>query len=72
MPACSACPAIDLLPVHVPPTPCSQPAVSYKTNAVKTTARGYRVVDFADGGRVEIHYPAYYLKGEPRQAAVAK
>lgn len=42
----------------------SQPSVSYKTNAVKTTARGYRVIDFADGGRVEIHFPAYYLKGE--------
>jgi hypothetical protein len=50
-------------------TPCSQPSVSYKTNAVKTTARGYRVVDFADGGRVEIHYPSYYLKGAHRQAA---
>lgn len=42
----------------------SQPSVSYKTNAVKTTARGYRVIDFGDGGRVEIHFPAYYLKGE--------
>ena len=44
--------------------PCSQPSVSYKTNAVKTTARGYRVLDFKDGGRVEVHFPAYHLRGE--------
>ena len=54
---CSAGPHSHLL------LPCSQPSVSYKTNAVKTTARGYRVVDFADGGRIEIQYPSYYLKG---------
>lgn len=44
--------------------PCSQPSVSYGTNAVKTTAKGYRVLDFADGGRVEVHFPTYYLRGE--------
>lgn len=49
----------------------SQPSVSYKTNAVKTTAKGYRVIDFADGGRVEIHFPAYYLKGERQGGAHA-
>ena len=37
--------------------------MSYKTNAVKTTARGYRCIDFHDGGRVEVHFPAYYLRG---------
>ncbi len=43
----------------------SQPAVSYllKTNAVKTTAKGYRVVAFPDGTKIDIQYPAYYLKG---------
>ena len=49
-------------------SPCSQPSVSYKTNAVKTTARGYRAVDFADGGRVQIHFPAYHLRGGCRLA----
>ncbi|PSC69671.1 Oxysterol-binding 9 [Micractinium conductrix] len=44
-------------------TGMSQPSVSYKTNAVKTTARGYRVLDFKDGGRVEVHFPAYHLRG---------
>ena len=43
----------------------SQPCVSFKpsSTAVKTTARGFRVLDFADGGRIEVHFPAYYLKG---------
>lgn len=52
-----------------PPPLCarSQPSVSYKTNAVKTTARGYRSVQFHDGGRVEVHFPAYYLRGEGRE-----
>ncbi|KAL4423109.1 hypothetical protein ABPG77_004792 [Micractinium sp. CCAP 211/92] len=44
-------------------TGLSQPSVSYGTNAVKTTARGYRVLDFADGGRIEVHFPTYYLRG---------
>lgn len=44
-------------------TGLSQPSVSYGTNAVKTTAKGYRVLDFADGGRVEVHFPTYYLRG---------
>ncbi len=38
--------------------------MSYKTNAIKTSARGFRVIDFADGGRVEVHFPSYTLKGE--------
>ena len=42
----------------------SQPAVSYKTNAVKTTAKGYRAISFLDGSKISIQYPAYYLKGE--------
>ncbi|GAB4822181.1 hypothetical protein N2152v2_009227 [Parachlorella kessleri] len=41
----------------------SQPAVSYKTNAVKTTAKGYRAISFPDGSKISIQYPAYYLKG---------
>lgn len=41
----------------------SQPAVSYKTNAVRTTAKGYRAVMFADGTQIRIEYPAYFLKG---------
>lgn len=41
----------------------SQPSVSYKTNSVKTMAKGYRVIDFRDGGRVEVHFPSYYLRG---------
>ena len=41
----------------------SQPAVSYKTNAVKTSAKGYRAVSFPDGSRITIDYPVYYLKG---------
>ncbi|KAL4458310.1 hypothetical protein ABPG75_013175 [Micractinium tetrahymenae] len=44
-------------------TGLSQPSVSYGTNAVKTTAKGYRVLDFADGGRIEMHFPTYYLRG---------
>lgn len=44
-------------------TGLSQPSVSYGTNAVKTTAKGYRVLDFADGGRIEVHFPTYYLRG---------
>ncbi|PRW59937.1 Oxysterol-binding 9 [Chlorella sorokiniana] len=57
--------AFQLLGPHGMYTFCgqSQPSVSYKTNAVRTTARGYRVIDFADGGRIEVHFPAYYLKG---------
>lgn len=51
------------LRLHGMPAPCSQPSVSYGTNAVKTTARGYRVLDFADGGRIEVHFPTYYLRG---------
>lgn len=46
----------------------SQPSVSYKTSggvSIKTVARGYRHVEFADGGRIEVTYPHYYVKGEP-------
>ena len=57
------CPPLVCRPPTWLPPLCSQPSVSYKTNAVKTTAQGYRVVDFADGGRIEIRYPSYYLKG---------
>lgn len=54
-----------------PAPPCSQPSVSYGTNAVKTTAKGYRVLDFADGGRIEVHFPTYYLRGQEGGARVA-
>lgn len=71
-PAWGACAARAAGPLPTLPPVClaprSQPSVSYKTNAVKTTARGYRVVDCADGGRVEIHFPAYYLRGGLVQA----
>mmetsp|Transcript_1426 Transcript_1426/g.4252 ORF Transcript_1426/g.4252 Transcript_1426/m.4252 type:complete len:430 (+) Transcript_1426:162-1451(+) len=42
----------------------SQPDVSYKANAIKTTAKGYRAIDFrGDGTRIEIVYPSYYMRG---------
>ncbi len=42
----------------------SQPEVSYKANAIKTTAKGYRAIDFRDDGtRIEIVYPSYYMRG---------
>ena len=37
----------------------SQPTVSLmmKHYGFKTTAKGFRYVEFADGSRVDIHYP---------------
>lgn len=47
----------------------SQPEVQAKlqSNAIKTTAKGYRCVTFRDGGAIQIVYPTYMLRG----AAVA-
>lgn len=49
----------------------SEPLVSYKGNSLKTKAKGYRILRFRDGSRIEILYPSYYLRGvlyssEPR------
>lgn len=41
----------------------SQPSVTYKANAIKTHGKGYRCVEFADGGVIDISFPAYYIKG---------
>jgi hypothetical protein len=41
----------------------SQPAVQYKANGIKTLAKGHRSITFADGGRIEIQYPHYSIKG---------
>lgn len=43
----------------------SQPEVQAKlqSNAIKTTAKGYRCVTFQDGGAIQIVYPTYLLKG---------
>lgn len=43
----------------------SQPHVSVllKVYGFKTVAKGYRYVEFADGGRIDIHYPYYVIKG---------
>ncbi|KAL3130634.1 hypothetical protein ABBQ38_008026 [Trebouxia sp. C0009 RCD-2024] len=41
----------------------SQPDVSFKTNAIKTAAKGYRRLTFADGGCIEIEYPVYIMRG---------
>lgn len=42
----------------------SQPDVQYKGSAVKTTAKGYRALQFpGDGTRIEIMYPSYYMRG---------
>jgi hypothetical protein len=40
----------------------SEPIVGYKMNSLKTKAKGYRVVRFRDGTKVEIFYPSYYLR----------
>lgn len=41
----------------------SQPEVSFKTNAIKTAAKGYRRLTFADGGCIDIEYPVYIMRG---------
>lgn len=41
----------------------SQPEVSFKTNAIKTAAKGYRRLTFADGGCIDIDYPIYMMRG---------
>jgi len=41
----------------------SQPVVGYKANALKASAKGYRRVEFADGGAIDMSFPAYYIKG---------
>ena len=41
----------------------SQPEVSFKTNAIKTAAKGYRRLTFADGGCIDIEYPVYMMRG---------
>jgi len=43
----------------------SQPNVSLvvKHYGFKTVAKGYRYVEFADGSRIDIQYPGYYIKG---------
>lgn len=41
----------------------SQPEVSYKANAIKTTAKGFRRVTFQDGTAIEAIYPFYYMRG---------
>lgn len=38
-------------------------SVVVKHYGFKTVAKGYRYVEFADGSRVDIHYPSYFLKG---------
>lgn len=37
--------------------------MSFKTNAIKTAAKGYRRLTFADGGCIEIEYPIYMMRG---------
>ncbi|KAG1666917.1 hypothetical protein FOA52_005977 [Chlamydomonas sp. UWO 241] len=43
----------------------SQPSVTImlKAYGFKTQAKGYRYVEFADGSRITIDYPAYVMKG---------
>lgn len=43
----------------------SQPHVSVmlKVNGFKTVAKGVRYIEFADGSRIDIHYPFYVIKG---------
>lgn len=42
----------------------SQPDVQYKANAIKTTAKGYRCIEFKDDGTsISIVYPHYYMRG---------
>ena len=39
--------------------------MSYKANAIKTSARGYRRFDFPDGTCINITYPHYMMRGRP-------
>lgn len=42
----------------------SQPDVSFKANTIKTTAKGYRCLTFADDGtKIDIVYPSYHMHG---------
>ncbi|KAK9833077.1 hypothetical protein WJX74_006386 [Apatococcus lobatus] len=41
----------------------SQPEVTFRANAIKTTAKGMRMLHFADGTSIDIVYPAYYMRG---------
>ena len=41
----------------------SEPAVAYKANAIKTSAKGYRRIEFSDGSAIDMTFPAYYIKG---------
>lgn len=41
----------------------SQPEVTFRANAIKTTAKGARMLHFADGTSIDIAYPAYYMRG---------
>lgn len=41
----------------------SQPQVSYKANAIKTSAKGHRQIIFHDGSSIYITYPHYNIKG---------
>ena len=41
----------------------SQPCVSYKSNAIKTSAKGHRRIGFHDGSCIEVTYPHYNIKG---------
>jgi len=41
----------------------SQPVVGYKANAIKASAKGYRRIEFADGGAIDMTFPGYYIKG---------
>lgn len=40
----------------------SQPSVSYKTNGLKTSAKGKRQLKFKDGVIIDVDYPHYYIK----------
>ena len=41
----------------------SQPEVTFRANAIKTTAKGMRMLHFGDGTSIDIVYPAYYMRG---------
>lgn len=41
----------------------SQPSVAYKANAIKMSAKGYRRIEFADGGAIDMTFPAFHIKG---------
>jgi len=41
----------------------ARPSLTYKANAIKTQGKGHRCIEFADGGVVEVTFPAYYIRG---------